>query len=163
DELVMAALLMRPGARFDPAGFHAFCERQVESGGVGPQRVSPFLRIRPHLQFPRTPKVAVWGPKSAPLHPPAPPATESPCGGRGGCPALGGGGFGAPAARVRRRGARAAARRLTALLDARPARGVRIRNPGYESGTRGAPRDPDPAAGSRARAGAWPRCLPVVI
>src|SRR5262249_57654280 len=78
-------------------------------------------------------------------------------------PALHSRGLRAPAARVRRRGARAAARRLTALLDARPARGVRIRNPGYESGTRGAPRDPDPAAGSRARAGAWPRCLPVVI
>ena len=45
DELVMAALKLRPGARFDPAGFFDFCERQVAPGRHGPQ-VVPGLRAR---------------------------------------------------------------------------------------------------------------------
>ena len=45
DELVMAALKLRPGARFDPQGFFDFCERQVTRRRHGPQ-VVPRLRAR---------------------------------------------------------------------------------------------------------------------
>ena len=34
DELVMAALKLRPGARFDPEGFFAYCDEQIQHGGM---------------------------------------------------------------------------------------------------------------------------------
>jgi fatty-acyl-CoA synthase len=34
DELVMVALKLRPGARFDPARFFAYCEDQIRNGGM---------------------------------------------------------------------------------------------------------------------------------
>ena len=61
DELVMAALLLRPGARFDPAGFHAFCERQVEGGGMDRKWFPDFVRVVPDFEFTETQKVLVRG------------------------------------------------------------------------------------------------------
>jgi fatty-acyl-CoA synthase len=59
DELVMAALLLRPGARFDPAGFLAFCERQVREGGMDRKWIPDFVRLVDDFQFTQTQKILV--------------------------------------------------------------------------------------------------------
>ncbi len=59
DELVMVALRMRPGARFDPQDFFAFCSRQVERGGMDPKWFPDFVRIVDDFQFTQTQKILV--------------------------------------------------------------------------------------------------------
>jgi fatty-acyl-CoA synthase len=59
DELVMVALKLRPGARFDPAGFHAFCERQVREGGMDRKWLPDFVRVVDDFQFTQTQKILV--------------------------------------------------------------------------------------------------------
>src|SRR6185295_8030518 len=45
DELVMAALKLRPGARFDPKAFFEYCEAQVEHGGMDRKWIPDFVRV----------------------------------------------------------------------------------------------------------------------
>jgi fatty-acyl-CoA synthase len=59
DELVMAALKLVPGARFDPAGFFAFCEQQIERGGMDPKWFPDFVRVVQDFEFTRTEKILV--------------------------------------------------------------------------------------------------------
>jgi fatty-acyl-CoA synthase len=59
DELVMAALKLRPGARFDPAGFFAFCEQQVQQGGMDRKWFPDFVRVVEDFEFTQTQKILV--------------------------------------------------------------------------------------------------------
>jgi fatty-acyl-CoA synthase len=59
DELVMVALELRPGARFDPAGFFAFCEAQVQGGGMDRKWFPDFVRIVESFEFTQTQKILV--------------------------------------------------------------------------------------------------------
>jgi len=59
DELVMVALELRPGARFDPAGFFAFCEQQVDHGGMDRKWFPDFVRIVETFEFTQTQKILV--------------------------------------------------------------------------------------------------------
>ena len=59
DELVMAALKLRAGARFDPAGFFGFCERQVSEGGMDRKWFPDFVRIVEEFEYTQTQKVLV--------------------------------------------------------------------------------------------------------
>ena len=59
DELVMVALELRPGARFDPAGFFAFCEEQVQGGGMDRKWFPDFVRIVESFEFTQTQKILV--------------------------------------------------------------------------------------------------------
>jgi fatty-acyl-CoA synthase len=59
DELVMAALKLRPGARFDPRGFHEFCERQVSTGGMDRKWIPDFVRLVDDFEYTQTQKVLV--------------------------------------------------------------------------------------------------------
>ena len=54
DELVMVALQLRPGAAFDPARFFAFCEEQVERGGMDRKWFPDFVRIVDDFEFTQT-------------------------------------------------------------------------------------------------------------
>jgi fatty-acyl-CoA synthase len=59
DELVMAALKLRPGARFDPQGFFDFCEQQVGGGGMDRKWFPDFVRIVEEFEYTQTQKVLV--------------------------------------------------------------------------------------------------------
>ncbi len=59
DELVMAALKLRPGVRFDPRGFHEFCEQQVLAGGMDRKWVPDFVRVVEDFEYTQTQKVLV--------------------------------------------------------------------------------------------------------
>lgn len=59
DELVMAALKLRPGASFDPRGFFAFCERQVSEGGMDRKWFPDFVRLVDDFEFTQTQKILV--------------------------------------------------------------------------------------------------------
>jgi fatty-acyl-CoA synthase len=59
DELVMVALELRPGARFDPAGFFAFCEDQVRDGSMDRKWFPDFVRIVAGFEFTQTQKILV--------------------------------------------------------------------------------------------------------
>lgn len=59
DELVMVALKLRPGARFDPAGFYAFCEELVEHGGMDRKWFPDFVRVVEDFEFTQTQKILV--------------------------------------------------------------------------------------------------------
>jgi fatty-acyl-CoA synthase len=59
DELVMAALKLRPGARFDAKGFLDFFERQVVDGGMDRKWVPDFVRIVPEFEYTKTEKILV--------------------------------------------------------------------------------------------------------
>jgi len=59
DELVMVALKLRPGASFDPAGFFAFCEDQVQRGGMDRKWFPDFVRIVDEFEFTQTQKILV--------------------------------------------------------------------------------------------------------
>jgi len=59
DELVMAALKLRPGARFDPHGFFAFCEEQVQHGGMDRKWFPDFVRVVSDFEFTQTQKILV--------------------------------------------------------------------------------------------------------
>src|SRR5262245_1854509 len=59
DELVMAALKLRPEARFDAQAFFDFCERQVKEGGMDRKWVPDFIRIVPEFEYTKTEKILV--------------------------------------------------------------------------------------------------------
>jgi fatty-acyl-CoA synthase len=59
DELVMAALTLRPAARFDPQAFFDFCEEQVGSGGMDRKWFPDFVRIVDEFQYTQTQKILV--------------------------------------------------------------------------------------------------------
>jgi fatty-acyl-CoA synthase len=59
DELVMAALKLRDGARFDPQGFFDFCERQVRGGGMDRKWVPDFVRLVDEFELTNTQKILV--------------------------------------------------------------------------------------------------------
>jgi acyl-CoA synthetase (AMP-forming)/AMP-acid ligase II len=59
DELVMAALKLRPGARFDPRGFLAWCEAQVAGGSMDAKWVPDFIRLVDDFEYTETQKVLI--------------------------------------------------------------------------------------------------------
>jgi len=59
DELVMGALKLVPGVRFDPQEFFEFCERQVEEGGMDRKWFPDFVRVVEDFEFTRTEKILV--------------------------------------------------------------------------------------------------------
>ena len=59
DELVMAALKLASGARFEPEAFFAFCEQQIERGGMDPKWFPDFVRVVEDFEFTRTEKILV--------------------------------------------------------------------------------------------------------
>jgi fatty-acyl-CoA synthase len=65
DELVMAALKLRPGARFDPREFHAFCEGQVSHGGMDRKWIPDFVRVVDEFEYTETQKILVRNLKRA--------------------------------------------------------------------------------------------------
>ncbi len=65
DELVMAALKLRPGARFDPQVFFDFCEEQVTGGGMDRKWFPDFVRIVDEFEYTQTQKVLVRNLKQA--------------------------------------------------------------------------------------------------
>jgi fatty-acyl-CoA synthase len=65
DELVMTALKLRPGARFDPQGFFDFCERQVTAGGMDRKWFPDFVRVVEEFEYTQTQKVLVRNLKQA--------------------------------------------------------------------------------------------------
>jgi len=65
DELVMVALKLRPGRRFDASAFYEFCERQVAAGGMDRKWFPDFVRIVDDFEFTQTQKILVRSLKSA--------------------------------------------------------------------------------------------------
>ena len=65
DELVMAALKLRPGVRFDPQAFFDFCEAQVTGGGMDRKWFPDFVRIVDEFEYTQTQKVLVRNLKQA--------------------------------------------------------------------------------------------------
>jgi fatty-acyl-CoA synthase len=59
DELVMTAIKLRPGARFDPQEFFDFCERQVREGGMDPKWLPDFVRVVDDFEYTGTTKILV--------------------------------------------------------------------------------------------------------
>jgi fatty-acyl-CoA synthase len=59
DELVMAAVKLRPGASFDPRAFFDFCERQVTHGGMDRKWFPDFVRIVDEFEYTETQKILV--------------------------------------------------------------------------------------------------------
>ena len=72
DEWVMAALKLRPGARFDPQAFFDFCERQVIERGHGPQVVPGLRARRRRVRLHADPEDPGAQPQAGALRPPAP-------------------------------------------------------------------------------------------
>jgi fatty-acyl-CoA synthase len=68
DELVMAALKLRPGASFDPQGFLQFCESQVAEGGMDRKWIPDFVRIVEDFEFTQTQKILVRSLKKEHFH-----------------------------------------------------------------------------------------------
>ena len=69
DELVMAALKLRDGARFDPAGFFEFCERQIAGGGMDRKWFPDFVRIVDDFEYTGTQKILVRNLKAVHFQP----------------------------------------------------------------------------------------------
>jgi fatty-acyl-CoA synthase len=59
DELVMVALKLRPGRRFDPKTFFDFCESQVVHGGMDRKWFPDFVRIVDEFEYTQTEKILV--------------------------------------------------------------------------------------------------------
>jgi fatty-acyl-CoA synthase len=59
DELVMAALKLREGARFVPQTFFDHCEKQVREGGMDRKWFPDFVRIVDDFEFTQTQKILV--------------------------------------------------------------------------------------------------------
>jgi fatty-acyl-CoA synthase len=59
DELVMAALKLRPATRFDPQGFFDACQKQVDGGGMDPKWFPDFVRVVEEFEYTATQKVLV--------------------------------------------------------------------------------------------------------
>ncbi len=65
DELVMAAVKLRPGGQFDAQEFFAFCDRQVKQGGMDPKWLPDFLRLVDDFEYTQTEKILVRNLKKA--------------------------------------------------------------------------------------------------
>jgi len=65
DELVMAALKLRPGARFDPQAFFDFCEQLVTAGGMDRKWFPDYVRVVDEFEYTQTQKVLVRNLKQA--------------------------------------------------------------------------------------------------
>jgi len=59
DELVMVAVKVRPGARFDPQAFFEFCDAQVTSGGMDRKWFPDFVRVVDEFEYTQTEKILV--------------------------------------------------------------------------------------------------------
>jgi fatty-acyl-CoA synthase len=59
DELVMVAVKLRDGARFDPKAFFEYCEQQVTHGGMDRKWFPDFLRLVDEFEYTQTQKVLV--------------------------------------------------------------------------------------------------------
>lgn len=59
DELVMVALELVPGARFDPQGFFDFCDRQTREGGMDRKWFPDFVRLVDGFEYTQTQKILV--------------------------------------------------------------------------------------------------------
>jgi fatty-acyl-CoA synthase len=59
DEHVMAALKLRPGARFDPQAFFDYCDEQVKTGGMDSKWFPDFVRVVDEFEYTETQKVLV--------------------------------------------------------------------------------------------------------
>jgi fatty-acyl-CoA synthase len=59
DELVMAALKLRPGASFDPKGFFDWCEAQVNAASMDRKWFPDFVRVVNDFEYTETQKVLV--------------------------------------------------------------------------------------------------------
>jgi fatty-acyl-CoA synthase len=59
DELVMVAVKMRPGVRFDPKAFFDFCDRQVTEGGMDRKWFPDFVRVVDEFEYTQTEKILV--------------------------------------------------------------------------------------------------------
>jgi len=59
DELVMVALKLRPGCRFDPSAFFDFCEREVSHGGMDRKWFPDFVRVVDEFEYTQTQKILV--------------------------------------------------------------------------------------------------------
>ncbi len=59
DEHVMAALRLRKDAAFDPRAFYAWCDEQVEHGGMDRKWIPDFVRVVDEFTFTQTQKVLV--------------------------------------------------------------------------------------------------------
>ena len=59
DELVMAALTLRPAASFDPQNCFDFCDEQVSGGGMDRKWFPDFVRIVDEFQYTQTQKILV--------------------------------------------------------------------------------------------------------
>jgi len=59
DELVMVALKLHPGARFDPKAFFEFCERQVTQGSMHRKWFPDFVRLVDDFDYTQTQKILV--------------------------------------------------------------------------------------------------------
>ncbi len=59
DELVMAAIKMRPGAKFDPRGFFEWCEQQITGASMDRKWFPDFIRIVDDFEYTETQKVLV--------------------------------------------------------------------------------------------------------
>ncbi len=65
DELVMAAVKLRPGVPFDPQGFFDFCQAQVTGGGMDPKWLPDFVRTVDDFEYTQTEKILVRNLKTA--------------------------------------------------------------------------------------------------
>jgi fatty-acyl-CoA synthase len=68
DELVMVALKLRPGERFDPRSFFEFCERQVREGGMDRKWFPDFVRVVDEFEYTQTQKILVRALKKEHFH-----------------------------------------------------------------------------------------------
>jgi len=59
DELVMTAMLLRPGARFDPRAFFDWCQDQVANGSMDAKWIPDFVRLVQEFEYTETQKVLV--------------------------------------------------------------------------------------------------------
>jgi fatty-acyl-CoA synthase len=59
DELVMAALKMRDGAKFDPKSFFDYCETQVTGGSMDRKWFPDFIRVVDEFDYTGTAKILV--------------------------------------------------------------------------------------------------------
>ncbi len=59
DELVMAALKLREGRRFDPQSFFDFCERQARDGSMDRKWFPDFVRLVDEFEYTGTQKILV--------------------------------------------------------------------------------------------------------
>jgi fatty-acyl-CoA synthase len=69
DELVMVALKLRAGARFDAQAFFDSCERQVTHGGLDRKWFPDFVRIVEEFEYTQTEKILVRNLKRAHFDP----------------------------------------------------------------------------------------------